>query len=207
MGELATVVGPQVASLRQAPSGVFEPHACEPGALLLAYGRGKMSVLATDPVDKFELSAHQRLPENWAERLDRFIGDGSRFCSLFFSYDFGAELVRGPNCYTISSNGIPRVLAYKYDRAQIIESDPQVKSRLDAVTLGQPPAGLELRRPDRGDYMRDVRRIKEHIREGDIYQANLTGQWEVESTASPWDVYLRLRDLNRDGICELIVAN
>ncbi len=43
------------------------------------------------------------------------------------------------------------------------------------------------------DYENKVERIKAHIREGDIYQANLTTRFDIESDTSPWDVYRHLR--------------
>ncbi len=46
------------------------------------------------------------------------------------------------------------------------------------------------------DYLRSVRRIKEHIKEGDIYQANFTCGFDVESEASAFDIFKRLRRFN-----------
>ena len=48
----------------------------------------------------------------------------------------------------------------------------------------------------REDYLDRVRTIKEHIREGDIYQANFTTRIDVRSTEPPFEVYRRLRRLN-----------
>lgn len=45
-------------------------------------------------------------------------------------------------------------------------------------------------------YLEKVKRIKWHIREGDIYQANLTCRFDVGSSLPPADVYRRLRELN-----------
>ncbi len=41
-----------------------------------------------------------------------------------------------------------------------------------------------------------VRKAKEHIRQGDIFQVVLSRRWEKKSTADPWQVYSRLRSLN-----------
>ena len=49
---------------------------------------------------------------------------------------------------------------------------------------------------DRDSYVERVKRIKWHIREGDIYQANLTCRFDVRSNLIPVDVYSRLRELN-----------
>ncbi len=48
----------------------------------------------------------------------------------------------------------------------------------------------------RSDYLHAVRRIKNHIREGDIYQANFTTRIDVECDLAPFDVYRRVRSLN-----------
>lgn len=47
----------------------------------------------------------------------------------------------------------------------------------------------------REEYLAKVRRINEHIHEGDIYQANFTSRFEVQTNERPFDVYLRLRQI------------
>ncbi len=49
---------------------------------------------------------------------------------------------------------------------------------------------------EREQYLASVRRIKEHIREGDIYQANFTTRFDLSSGEDPLAVYSRLRSLN-----------
>ena len=46
------------------------------------------------------------------------------------------------------------------------------------------------------DYLSRADRIKWHIREGDIYQANLTCRFDGRSSLDPFAAYLRLRRLN-----------
>ncbi|MEE8405257.1 MAG: anthranilate synthase component I family protein [candidate division Zixibacteria bacterium] len=46
------------------------------------------------------------------------------------------------------------------------------------------------------DYLQSVRKIKDHIKEGDIYQANFTCGFDVKSHALAFDSYKRLRRLN-----------
>jgi anthranilate synthase component 1 len=58
-------------------------------------------------------------------------------------------------------------------------------------------APLATRSPyGRDEYQRDVRRIKEHIAAGDIFQAVLSRRQEVPSHADPFTVYRCLRALN-----------
>ncbi len=46
------------------------------------------------------------------------------------------------------------------------------------------------------DYLQSVRKIKDHIKEGDIYQANFTCGFDIQSDALSFDAYKRLRRLN-----------
>ena len=46
---------------------------------------------------------------------------------------------------------------------------------------------------DRAAYQAGVERIREHIANGDIYQANLTRRLETAFDGDPWDLYRRLR--------------
>lgn len=45
-------------------------------------------------------------------------------------------------------------------------------------------------------YIKKVMEIKKHIKEGNIYQANFTTRFEISSLFSPFESYLRLRQLN-----------
>ncbi len=58
-----------------------------------------------------------------------------------------------------------------------------------------PPTGsFEFRSGlDRAAYEAGVRRIREHIAAGDLYQANLTRRLETPFDGDPWDLYRRLR--------------
>jgi len=60
------------------------------------------------------------------------------------------------------------------------ESDPR------AVTLGMSAA----------DYQRAVRRAKQHIQAGDVFQVNLSLRFSTETTAHSWALYRRLHAIN-----------
>ncbi|MBN2232987.1 MAG: aminodeoxychorismate synthase component I [Deltaproteobacteria bacterium] len=47
-----------------------------------------------------------------------------------------------------------------------------------------------------GDYLAAVGRILDYIRAGDIYQVNLSQRFTVPFTGSPWDFYLRFREVS-----------
>lgn len=46
------------------------------------------------------------------------------------------------------------------------------------------------------EYLKSIDKIKEYIKNGDIYQANLTQRFETKYTDNPWLLYQRLRDIN-----------
>jgi para-aminobenzoate synthetase component 1 len=46
------------------------------------------------------------------------------------------------------------------------------------------------------EYLRKVARVKAHILEGDIYQANLTTRFDIDCPLDPWNVYRHLRRVN-----------
>ncbi|TCT13968.1 aminodeoxychorismate synthase subunit I [Natranaerovirga pectinivora] len=49
---------------------------------------------------------------------------------------------------------------------------------------------------EKRDYLRKVQKIKEYIKAGDIYQANMTQRFECELEESPYELYKRLRAIN-----------
>jgi anthranilate synthase component 1 len=83
------------------------------------------------------------------------------------------------------------------------------QSRLDGLQtrLAQPlPADLAVAdfalapaprlRTERSDFLAAIDRAKEHIRDGDIFQVVISQRFELDSAASPVDVYRVLRALN-----------
>lgn len=66
-------------------------------------------------------------------------------------------------------------------------------------TAAAPPRALTPLRPEipKTEYLSRVRQVKHYIREGDIFQANLTYQLAVEvEDGDPWALYLALRETN-----------
>ncbi len=48
----------------------------------------------------------------------------------------------------------------------------------------------------RAQYLAAVRRVKRLIRDGEVYQVNLSQRFSTEISCSPWELYLALRQLN-----------
>lgn len=49
---------------------------------------------------------------------------------------------------------------------------------------------------NRNEYIKAVEAVKDYIRSGDVYQANMTRRFDCEITVSPQDIYAKLRELN-----------
>ena len=45
-------------------------------------------------------------------------------------------------------------------------------------------------------YFQAVSAVKDYIRRGDVYQANISQRFETDLTCEPWELYLRLRKVN-----------
>jgi anthranilate/para-aminobenzoate synthase component I len=209
---MAPVAG-QTPELRQ----WFAPFAGKFGSVFLesslsAYGRGGRTFAAVNPVDSWTIEPNQAIPADWMRQLDSFLGDESAFYALFFSYEFGSELVAGlPSISNGANKERPgkechteyKALALKYSEVKIDSDYHECDSQDSTGRLARTQSKAEttgtarlVSRPDRARYLQDHARIKSHIHEGDIYQANLTAEWQIESDASPWDVYRRLHGLN-----------
>lgn len=85
----------------------------------------------------------------------------------------------------------------------------RAEARLDAILAAlaverpatappPPPAGEWRSNFSRADYLAAVERVREYIRAGDIYQANIAQRFEIALPAgySPWGFYRRLRQMN-----------
>lgn len=89
-------------------------------------------------------------------------------------------------------------LRRKYDQA-VAQLDTLAErlarqKRPDDTAPGSTAGPVGLYKP--AEYMTMVRKAKEHIREGDIFQAVLSQRWELSSRRDPLSVYRRLRRLN-----------
>src|SRR6186713_2226360 len=95
-------------------------------------------------------------------------------------------------------DGDGRRLARRLDEVHARLTTPATHATAAATrAAASPPAqtGLfEFRSGlDRRHYEAGVRRIREHIAAGDLYQANLTRRLETEFDGDPWDLYRHLR--------------
>ncbi|HKK21310.1 MAG TPA: anthranilate synthase component I family protein [candidate division Zixibacteria bacterium] len=140
------------------------------------------------------------------ELIEEIIQQTDQFVCGFFSYEGCLELAGlSP---AIPSNGTPKARFFvynsllEYDHAD--ETYPSVPEYNDMLCgLPDPPKVSRCNTVEESplpdfylkecEYKDRIRRIKEHIREGDIYQANFTSGLELRSSQNPLDVYRRLR--------------
>ncbi|MCH9032384.1 MAG: anthranilate synthase component I family protein [candidate division Zixibacteria bacterium] len=165
---------------------------------LSAYGRGKRTFIAREPISELTFSSNELLPRRWGEIFDDFVSDRSKFYVVLLSYEFGQELVleqlpSGPR----DGSTTPRIVVLAYDSVSRTEgglaSHPGIEEDQLFITHGK---AKMMRAPCRDRYESRVRAIKSLIREGEIYQANLTDCWDIKSPKSPWEVYCELKKLN-----------
>lgn len=98
---------------------------------------------------------------------------------------------------TIASTGLPEKGSEKKKRAKerlekfsaLVTEDLPTKS--EELHIGKTKSNFSSR-----DYIKAVKRIKEYISEGDIYQANLSQRFKAPFSGSPYLLYKRFRDMN-----------
>jgi anthranilate synthase component 1 len=157
-------------------------------------------------------------------RLGRhsLVGCGSHLCYLaeaeacgepvvgYLAYDYAARLeptVPLPDESTElpESRFLVADILVRFDHAlgtaEVIRGNPDEVSRLLAQPLPRLPRangrrGFAKRTPARDDYEAKVRKAKEHIEAGDVFQVVLSQRAERPTTASPLELYRALRRVN-----------
>ena len=182
--------------------------------------KGSASFIAFDPV--IEVSVYENSIQIKREQkteniraaidplklLNRLWETENLFSVGYFSYESTLPFV---GLRAGRQSGLPLIHFYFYDTHlkfdhfansyELIGSNPEKYSEL-LISSEAPENHLAVASADcrptisKNDYLRSVRKIKEHIKEGDIYQANFTCGFDVKSDALAFDTYKRLRRLN-----------
>jgi para-aminobenzoate synthetase component 1 len=154
-----------------------------PVALLAGCGRGP-SRLCTEPVDELTIA-----PGGHAGallRLDAFLGrHADRVCAGWLGYDLGLDVEAWPLRQS-SDFGAPLLHVAAYARVQEFAAAPVPPAPL------VPPAGPLRAHLARADYERRVAAVVEHIRAGDLFQANLTQPFTAGWRGEPRQLFWRL---------------
>jgi len=166
---------------------------------------GKTSLIATEPVAELVLSDDN---DRFFQELDRVAQDPQLTAIGFIGYEAALPFV-GLNA-SHASGRIPSAHFFVYDRVirydhftcgyddpdRVAELTEQIESGALAEDSGS-TAPPDIRPViSRAEYLKAVERIKWHIHEGDIYQANFTCRFDVGCGSAPFEVYQRLRRLN-----------
>jgi len=206
------------------PVDCFAPIARQRGAVwldssLTRSGWGRHSFMAADPIGELTLKGRTgrfadtdgRTREGDLEflldELERIRQSPNLRAVGFISYEAAmAWLGLGAN----GTAEVPEAHFFIYDRMLTYDnllgtfSDPNLAVgwqdqpwRAQIVGSSRPAPDAELTCClAYADYLDRVRRIKHHIREGDIYQANFTCRFDARSNLDPFTAYLRLRRLS-----------
>ena len=172
--------------------------------------RGAEAAFLLESVERGRLGRHS------------FVGRGSRLVEFeeaqalaepvvgYLGYDFVTRLEptvslpeHGP-AFPESRFVVPELLV-RFDHArgvaEVLVGDPGAAVRLLDRPQPDPPHGNgipdELRRfPERDEHLRRVERVKEHIREGDVFQVVIAQRAERPTSASAFELYRALRRVN-----------
>ena len=203
--ETLTII-PEVTS---SPETLFASMAERPGSVWLDStlcfdDRGHSSFIASEPQIDIALEDNRLMVRKPGENLQVLPGDSvwellSRLWESrqYFSVGYIGDEGMLPFVGIIpkSYGSIPSVRFLFYDQARRFDHIEEVSD--NGVDNPADSSGAECSiRTSRADYIARVLTIKDHIREGDIYQANFTTRIDVNTDAPPFDVYRRLRRLN-----------
>jgi len=152
--------------------------------------------------------------ENAPADLPPFTGGGMGY----LAYELGRYIERLPG-KAVDDLGLPELCFAFYDRLlahdhgtgktwflalhpvdpeEVLEAEKRLMET-DPPQYRPPAGGGAVRFTSnftREEYLEAVRRVKEYIYAGDIYQANLSQRFHAPLTVHPWILYRRLRRLN-----------
>ncbi|MBX3294558.1 MAG: aminodeoxychorismate synthase component I [Acidobacteria bacterium] len=183
----------------------------------VGYLGSHLLIAAADPVDVFELKAGGQ--EGLAELMEFVTGGGASIFTL--AYEFGATLQPKP-VHLPSLSNEPYAYAARYDTLVVhdyssgetyLTGNESRYEELESVLQATVSTATEL--PDarsvrssfiKDEYVSAVEQIREYIRSGDTYQANLTQQFAIEFEAAvpPGEVFTRLRRQNPSAFAAFI---
>ncbi|MGE3774390.1 MAG: anthranilate synthase component I family protein, partial [Gammaproteobacteria bacterium] len=206
----------------RARGGRYDIVACDPIATVITRGAhtavadaDTLRIVDDDPFRVLEAELARRLPTRPPAAAGPFCGGALGY----FAYDLARRLERLP-ATAAQDIALPEMAVGVYGWAIVVDHDERRAAlvihpdagcdvpRVVGAWTAQPPltpAAFATSftvsasvRPEIGfeAYAQAWRRIKHYIREGDVYQVNLTQRFSAPAQGHPWDAYLRLRTLN-----------
>jgi para-aminobenzoate synthetase/4-amino-4-deoxychorismate lyase len=151
----------------------------------------RQSLLFTDPVEVLEGFTPRDVP-GLLEAIDRRV-DRGYFVAGYLDYECGSAFE--------SIRKQPRAAIHRSERPiawfGVYEDAAEVSPRSLLEESRPEPASVQIDDVqfsfDRTAYGQQFRKIKHHIREGNVYQINFTGQVRFNHSGRPIDLYQRLR--------------
>ena len=143
-------------------------------------------------ISRSSRSVHEGSVARALDYIEESVQREGLFAAGFITYEAMLSLLDVAN--TKPPLGIPDLHFFLYDSAvsyERLKTADGAPPRVSAAGSSSLHANMT-----RGEYMDRVNTVKRHIREGDIYQANLTMRFDVKSDLSATDVYRRLREIN-----------
>ncbi|RKX29096.1 MAG: aminodeoxychorismate synthase component I [Candidatus Zixiibacteriota bacterium] len=193
------------------PVREFQQLVSKPGAIWLdsslSFGdRGQSSFIACEPVLDISLQGQRvviiekdgrksaRIDADIFDVLESYWTDSDFFSVGYITYESSLEFLNLKSYRDLVD--IPSVRFLFYDRVRQYHHSQNKLLSNEQIFNPEPCSVKVVPTLSHDDYCNRIRQIKDHIREGDIYQANFTTRFDVHSTAKPFDVYTRLRSLN-----------
>lgn len=161
----------------------------EPLALLCGAG-WKHSMLCRDPIDALTLPAGAEIGA--FSQLDAFLQrHRDRTCAGWLGYDLGRDVEAWPRRID-DDFGAPVLHLAAYARVDAIANDAAPLPNAPTVSAARSFVAHQ----SRSDYERRVAAVVEHIRNGDIFQANLTQPFTAEWDGDPRALYWRMCEVS-----------
>ena len=167
-------------------------HLVEPGTVLFDTSRQTgseegQSLLFHSPIDQLYAFNSADIP-GLLHALDQAVADGY-YVAGYLDYEAGYGFEYWDDFH---KNTLPLAWFGVYKDCQKLPSK-QVQGLLEAqngsaVTMSTPAFSL-----DQATYIQKIQRIKEYIRNGDVYQINFTGSVDFTYTGSPLALYRSIR--------------
>ena len=213
-------------STESVPQKLFAPLSNQPGAIwldssLTSGDRGRYSFIARNPsmeaiLEDDRLTVRKKDGQvltysgrGWLDVLDRLWADGKRFSVGYLSYEatlpfIGLKPIRKhpvfPDARFLFYDS---VLCYDHQTLSLLATNPDYDDYADLTSDDSPSESITnsitskvSSTLSRRTYLDKVDIIKQHLHEGDIYQANFTTRIDISSNCHPFDAYSRLRQLS-----------
>jgi anthranilate/para-aminobenzoate synthase component I len=128
------------------------------------------------------------------EMLERLVNEQNQIAIGAISYEAMLRLLGLP---IQNPPETPEMHFFLYNQVGWTSHPHESAGPSDFVRTPSPSGRAYFRRAIKFDrYRSQMERIRRHIREGDIYQANLTHRFDIASEATPFSVYRNLRRLS-----------